>query len=279
MKVKEYPGSLWRMACLKATPLRTLRQPPRDPLPLTVSITSIPSRLTVLPLVIRSLLTQNRPAERIILWLNHELEGQLPRALTQLTGPVFEIRFRDQTCSHRKLVFALAEQPSTTVVTCDDDLMYHPDCLDRLFETHTRYPECIIGNECRRVTYNEIGDLEPYKQWPWEQPGQSHANTLPIGFGGTLYPPHSLHQDATDASLYQALAPRADDLWFKLMSYLAETPSRRTLNPPPKPMPIPSSQSFSLAKTNVKQDGNRAQWAALTAHYEVPWQAFRNQSD
>lgn len=274
MKLKEYPGSWRRMWQLGRIPLSRVRQAPAEPLPLTVCITSIPSRLHVLPWVLRSLLTQNRPAARIILWLHHDLRDHLPGALESLVGDSLEIRYRDQHSSHRKLVFALQELPEELTVTCDDDLMYHPDALASLYETHLVYPQDVIGNACRRITYTQSGELMPYKQWPWETAGVSTPGTLPIGFGGTLYPPGALHAEATDSNLYMALAPRADDLWFKVMALQAGTAARRSLNPPPGPLPIPRSQRVALGKTNVRQDGNREQWQRLMTHYQFDWTHF-----
>ena len=90
---------------------------------------------------------------------------------------------------------------------------------------------------------------------------------MPIGYGGVLYPPHTLFHEVQNRDLFLRLTPRADDLWFKAMSYLAGTQTRRSSQPGQKPIPILGSQKISLQKTNVKKDGNFVQWLALSEHY------------
>ena len=44
-----------------------------------------------------------------------------------------------------------------------------------------------------------------------------------IGFGGVLYPPHSLHKDVLDKSKFMVLIPTNDDAWFWLNSVRNKT--------------------------------------------------------
>lgn len=270
MKLKEYPISAWHSVKLWLTPVdRLLSKAKRQTVPVVVSFTSIPSRLPILHLTVRSLLRQTVHPEKLVLWLHHDLEAQVPQRLSKLQNDVFEIRYADQTCAHRKLVHALNAFPDKPIVTCDDDLLYQPNWLARLYQEHKQHPNDVIGNECRRIRYDANGDTLPYKHWSLEPPGTSHPDTMAIGFGGTLYPPHRLHPDTTNSDLYLALAPKADDLWFKAMSYLNKTAVRRTANPPKRPIPIIRSQAEALGDTNIKKDGNREQWNAIRNHYSL----------
>ncbi|TGG95267.1 glycosyltransferase [Natronospirillum operosum] len=270
MKLKEYPPSLRMMWRLKRLPDELIQRRPdvETDLPVTVSLTSIPSRLNVVHLTIRSLLNQSRLPRKIVMWLHESLAEQLPPVLSRLQSKRFEIRYSDQNCSHRKLVHPLEQFPEETVITVDDDVMYHPDCLSVLYEDHLSHPRDVIAHECRVITY-EQGELAPYKSWPWEQPGQSHEGTLPIGFGGTLYPAGCLHPDTTRSDLYLDLAPRSDDMWFKVMALQMGTQARRCSAPCPRPLPIPFSQKVSLQKTNVRKQGNVEQWQRLASHFDL----------
>lgn len=270
MKLKEYWPSWKEARRLKALPLSELLEPKAHALDLTVSLTSIPSRLHVLPLTVRSLLSQSRPAKKIRLWLHHSLKLTLPEALTELRSEVFEIHFVDLTCSHRKLIHNCTAFPQDTVVTCDDDLMYEPDWLAQLHAQHLLHPEAIVANECRQITRNEQGELLPYKQWPRLLHGASSDRPLlPIGYAGVLYPPHALDERVSDVDLFMRLAPKADDLWFRAMAHLKGTPVRHSKQPYPKAQPIIGSQKVSLLKTNVRQDGNRLQWQFLSHHFNL----------
>lgn len=269
MKLKELPVSWWtarKFARLSAADLKDA-QVPR--LPIIVSLTSIPSRLGIIHFTIRSLLAQSYPAEKIILWLNDSLRDQLPQSLYELEGDVFEIRYVNLTCSHRKLIHSLELYPEKTIVTCDDDLMYDATWLHRLYQSHILHPQDIIAHECRLITFLAPGQPAPYAEWKTEaRTDISEPWLMPIGYGGVLYPPHCLYSDVQNRELFLQLTPKADDLWFKAMSYLAGTNTRRSANPGKKPVPIISSQKDSLKKTNVRLDGNYQQWLALCKHYD-----------
>lgn len=271
MKLKEYLPALLTALKLKRIPIEELKRKNGESLPIIVTLTSIPSRLNIIDLTIRSILNQPQKPERILLWLHQDLKNQIPSKLAELQGDIFEIRFQDGlTCSHRKLIYALQEFPEHTLVTCDDDLIYHSTWLASLYNEHLQHPKSIIANECRLISYDEEGVLLPYKQWKmYKGTDLNDQRLLPIGYGGVLYPAHSLHQDAIKHELFLELAPKADDLWFRMMSFLNGTEVRRPKQPAPKPTPIAGSQKISLKKTNVRQDGNREQWKALCEHYSV----------
>lgn len=277
MKLKEFPRSLVKALQLKRLGWRELHADIQAPLPVIVSLTSIPSRLQAVALTVRSLLAQNAKPQQIILWLNDQLQGKLPKALVQLQGEKFAIRFVDLTCPHRKLIHSLAEFPNNIIVTCDDDLMYDASWLARLYADHLRYPQAVIAHQCRRVSFDEQGQPRPYKDWPFER-ARDVTDTwlMSVGFGGVLYPPGCLYGDVLKRDLFLALTPRADDLWFKAMSLLAGTQVRRSSNPGARPLPIWGTQRVSLKRTNVRGQGNSEQWQALFEHYDLGRYVARN---
>ena len=273
MKLKEYWPS-WRNANrLKGLHADTLLVKQPCSLPVVVSLTSIPSRLATLHITIRSLLAQTVPAQKIVLWLHHDLANALPLSLSSLQGDVFEIRYVELTCSHRKLIHALEAFPDQVIVTCDDDLMYAPTWLEDLYAEHTKEPQCIVANVCRQITRGPDGELLPYKEWshlPYGQ--QPNLPLLPVGYGGVVYPPHSLDSRVQNIDLFMRLAPKADDLWFRAMAWLHNTSVLQVSTPPKKAIPIIGANKVSLLKTNVRQDGNRIQWQALCDYFGLQLQ-------
>jgi len=267
MKAKEFPPSLWssiKLALLPVDKLGARAGEKRDDL--IVSLTSIPSRLPILFLCIRSLLEQS-VSTKIVLWLHESLADRLPNSLRVLQSDRFCILYSTETSAHRKLVNTLKTFPQHIVVTCDDDMIYPRDWLERLIAEHRQHPNDIVAHECRRIQF-ENNVAQAYQQWRSEVAGESHRNTLAIGYGGVLYPLNSLDSQVTDDTVYLALAPKADDLWFKAMSLKKGVATRRSSRHLPKPIPIIGSQSFSLKKHNVRQDGNRIQWQNLQNHYK-----------
>lgn len=265
MKLKKYWPS-WQMSRqLRAS---SVAEPLAMPLPLMVSLTTIPSRLHNVDLVIRSLLLQSQPPELIVLWLHDALLAAVPNSLRALESERFQILGSPFTCSHRKLIHAIEYFPERTVVTCDDDLMYPRDWLARLYSAHCAHPKSVVAHECRQITEDPSGQLLPYQQWPARRGlDATHADWLAIGYGGVLYPPKVLDSRVTQSNLFLSLAPKADDLWFKMMLMLRGTPVFCSAQPNPRPMPIIGMQKESLLKTNLRQDGNREQWQALLDYF------------
>lgn len=268
MKVKELPAIFWRSIQLLISHRNIREAQGKVPaLPVVVSLTSIPSRLGMLHLTILSILDAPVRPAKIILWLNESLQGRLPKRLAGLQGECFEIRFAPGTSSHRKLVLTLREMPDATVVTCDDDVMYPRDWLSGLYAEHQAKPGCVIGHTCRVISYADDGELLPYKYWKYAAPGACGREILPIGVGGVLYPPGCLHPDVLDETLYLRLAPRADDLWFKVMAVRQGTMACSSVTPPAVPLPCPLFSDISLGDSNVKLDMNRVQLDDICRYY------------
>ncbi|NAY90380.1 zinc-binding alcohol dehydrogenase [Muricauda sp. JGD-17] len=274
MKVKEIPVSLFHQIRLSSKSKGSLKRNKKR-VPVIVSLASIPSRLDVVHLTIRSILDQDVLPEKIFLWLHEDLRTKIPKKLSSLIGDIFEIKYTKYSSSHRKLVEPLKLFPKKIIITCDDDMMYPKDWLPKLHESHLKNPNCVVANQTRCISYSESGDLLSYNQWlskskscknPWA--------TLPIGAGGTLYPPGVMNEQVFDQQLFLRLAPKADDLWFKAMTLLTETLSKQAKSSKKEPIPILGSQKTSLKKTNIKEDKNRTQWLALTDYFQLKLQKY-----
>ncbi|WP_114416429.1 glycosyltransferase [Marinospirillum perlucidum] len=269
MKPKNFIRSALKTWQLRRQSWEELTNPAEKILPVTVTLTTIPNRISSVDITIRSLLNQKHRAEKIILWLNDELKNRVPSQLQSLESDAFGIKYRGLTSSHRKLIFALEEYPEKTLVTCDDDLIYHPDWLKLMYQDHEQNPGYILANSCRRVTYSNK-ELLPYKDWEVvKEKDASQPDYVPIGFAGVLYPPNSLDPKVSDSTLFLKLAPKADDLWFKAMAELKGTAIRKPKQQAPRPLHVIGSQTFSLSKANIDEDLNRKQWLALSEYFQL----------
>jgi len=106
----------------------------------------------------RSLLKTRPQPEKIVLWLNDQLQETTPKQLSELQGDVFEIRYSPYTFSHRKLIHSLEAFPEATIVTVDDDMIYHPQVFDLLYKCHLKYPKTVIANRIRYISYDPSGN-------------------------------------------------------------------------------------------------------------------------
>ncbi|NKI32916.1 zinc-binding alcohol dehydrogenase [Croceivirga thetidis] len=269
MKLKELPISLFQEINLGYIPPQKLISK-KEILPVIVSLTTIMPRLKKAHLVIRSILNQDQIPEKIILNINTNLEAHIPKSLRKLEGERFEIHYSEMDCPHMKLIPTLKRFPNKTIVTCDDDLYYQKNWLSYLYEQHLEHPKNIVSNQSRIISFSPKGDLLPYKEWPTIFDASIKTKSLlPIGSSGTIYPPKALNERVFDEALFQELAPKADDLWFKAMSLMNNTESIQSSKLTKEPLPIFGSQIVSLKKQNIGQDKNRTQWLALTNFFNL----------
>jgi hypothetical protein len=113
---------------------------------------------------------------------------------------------------------------------------------------------------------HEGGSLLPYRRWPRLPGDVTGLDLLALGIGGVLYPPGSLDGRLADADLIARLAPTADDIWFKAMTLLTRTPTRRIPGAPDRPAPA-SPGDRPLRRINYAQGGNDRQIAAVFGHF------------
>jgi hypothetical protein len=219
---------------------------------------------------VRSILAQEMKPKKIALWLHNSFKGNLPKSLSKLEGDIFNVYYSKHDFSHLKLIESLNHFPSETIVTIDDDLMYPPDFLKLLYNSHLEHPKDIISNQVREILFDENGHPLPYIEWHHILTQPENAKfVMPLGVFGVLYPPNSLDNRVTDVRLLTELAPKADDLWFKAMSILNKTTSRVASQTSTNPVLILGTQKIALKRTNKLQDFNRVQWLRIMEYFNI----------
>ena len=185
---------------------------------LVVSLTSYPPRFPTLHLTLMSLLRQDTPPDRIVLWVARKDEPALPKRVRHLFGRGVELRIADDVRSYKKLVFALSQFPHAYLATADDDIFYKPDWLTLLVAGLSDGRQVITCHRAHRVEEAVGGGLATYANWRWDvddaQARLPCGDIMPTGVGGILYPPGALDPDASKRELFEEYAPSADDLWF-----------------------------------------------------------------
>lgn len=274
--VKELPLSIFHSVKLMCTSKKKLNDPKKKVLPVIVSLTSIPSRLPTLHLVIKSLLVQPCRPKKIVLWLNEKLRVELPKSLQKLPSDIFEVRFSKIDCSHLKLIESLKAFPDDVIITCDDDLFYRKNWLQFLFEEHQKNPKDVIGIHTLHINYDKHEEPKTYKQWTYPDGAPNVSAIIALGSWGVLYPPNCLSEKVHDIDLLMQLAPKHDDLWFKAMELLKGTRIRQATKIPKTPIPIIGSQKIALKKENVANNKNDVSWKKLSAHFNLKEIIIRN---
>lgn len=248
--------------------------PDRD---ITVSVTSFGPRIREVAVAIESIMEQTMLPNRIVLWLNDELEHSpemIPQSLRLLKRRGLEIRYTRDLGSATKLIPALKAFPEDVIITIDDDIMYDFDMIDRMVTAHRRFPKAVCAGRIDRIIttddgrnlkliYDKADDLYLTHE-PLMQP-------MALGVGGVLYPPHTLHADIFDIELMRRLAPKADDLWFKAMELLAGTPVYPVNEINPSDVLMLQCrhyrQALALHTSNFLGGQDNVQLTALVKHY------------
>lgn len=184
---------------------------------LIVSLTSYPARISTVHLTVKSLLSQTKPANKIILWLADsqfpKREKSLPAELLKLVSIKFEIRWCDDIRSYKKLIPTLELYPDSYVITADDDIVYPRDMISCLWNEHTKFDNTVICHRGYKVEINEDKVL-PYSEWKMNFHSDPSCLIFPTGVAGVLYPPHCLHENVMNREEFMSLAPHGDDIWF-----------------------------------------------------------------
>lgn len=254
-------------------PARKLSCSDREP-NLIVSLTSYGRRISkTLRFSLLSMLHQTRMPDRIVVWLNEKefTMDSIPSYLKKYSDKYgIEIKFCPDLKSFKKLIPSLKYFPNDLIVTIDDDLVYKRDLIRLLYEKHLQYPGLVICSNAHVPTFSGKC-LLPYKQWNLNAYNAKDRIIFPLGGSGTLYPPHSLHSDVLDQSLFLNLAPSADDVWFWCMGLLNGT-SSVVLGTKRMYMEIDLfyqtvHKYSSLKSKNLAEDMNDTQIKAVFDHY------------
>ena len=241
-----------------------------------VSLASFPARFDVLPLALSSLLNQTLKPDSIILWLAEEQCGslELPQEIKELTEYGVNIRYAPINLRpHNKLYFTLKENPNCVVITVDDDSVYSPQLIERLYKAHIEHPDCVCCNMAHEITLKD-GYPDKYDNWNGGAPGQDGASNyfVAIGVGGVLYPPNCFDREYFDANLIKELALSTDDLWLKVTELRLGIPVYKISKNSKSPFPIKGSQNVALGKENNGGGKNDVNMKKLINHYSFDWE-------
>lgn len=254
-----------------------LNREPRDR-KLIVSLTSYPARFPYIHLTLKSIMLQTVKPDKIIVWLDENVtRAQYTEEMMALEKYGVEYRTAPGALKpHKKYIHAMQEYPEAVIITVDDDVIYSPNVIKSLMETHKKYPSAVCARRVHRITRNREGKLAPYSEWQGEymQERQPSYELLATGVGGVLYPPHCFDNRAFDMELIRKLCLGADDIWLKVMELLAGTKVVWAPCHIPTPEEIKESQESNLRSENVKSDKNDVYMYDLLKYFHVNEDCF-----
>lgn len=230
-----------------------------------VSLTSHGPRLARVHLTLESIAAGRCRPGRLVLWLDAEQQGQpLPATLRRLQARGLEIGYvqpGERLGPHTKYYPYVRSLPRhmRPLVTADDDILYPPDWLERLWHAHRAQPARIHCVRAWQLRLDEAGRIAPYARWPRCDHTQASALNFATGVSGVIYPPAFLDHLREAGGAFLACCPRADDIWLHVNALRVGMPVQQ-IGPAPLHYPeVLGARRTALHKSNVRTLGNDAQ--------------------
>lgn len=132
-----------------------------------VTLTSYPPRMNTIWMTLRSIFSQSRLPDKVVLYLAKSdfpnREADLPDSLKEMLWNDFEIRWVDEDLKpHKKYYWAFRDFPDDLIVTIDDDLIYRRNMIETLLACQKSHPNAIVASRTHLIMFNEDGSLKPY---------------------------------------------------------------------------------------------------------------------
>ena len=239
---------------------------------IVVSLTSFPTRINRVWLVIETILRQTQKPDKLILWLSREqfhCFDVIPRSLLKLQKRGLEIRLcPGDLRSHKKYYYTLQECPNDIMITIDDDIFYRSKMISDLYEIFLNNPNSIVCQRAYLMKWDNL-EMSRYHEWALIASNKNLNCDTHLFFctgGGTLFPPKSLHEDTLKAELFLKLAPFADDIWLNAMCKLKKTSIIKTQYSTDI-LPIINIKNITLASKNIGQNLNDDQLDSIIRYY------------
>lgn len=224
---------------------------------LTVSLTSIPSRIDKVWITIESLLRQTYKPDRIFLWLaEDEFHGvELPKRIREQQKRGLQVCYCDNLRSYKKYYETVKRYPDDYIVTVDDDIIYAEDMLETLVKAYREHSGCIVCNRSHYIKKTRSG-LSAYEHWI-NYAEREQRETEPsfynffTGCGGNLFPMFRMDRRILEKEAFMELAPYADDVWLNFCAWISEIKTVNTQGILGNVIGIRSSADNGLTKMNV----------------------------
>lgn len=240
-------------------------------IPIIVSLTSIPDRLSCVQYPIRCMLRQSVKPDKIVLYLDRDRlnDDMLPEELLALKENGLEIVYVEDLGPHTKYFYALQMFKGCYVITIDDDQIYSTELIRNLLRTEKAHRGAVCARRAVKMNFTQSGIPYPYQSFNViaDKAEYLGRDILALGVGGVLYPPHCLDHADYDPELIRKIAWYADDIWLKTQELLQEVDVVKAKGlMERRRIPVKGSQKVALCKRNHAY-GNDEIMKAVFAHY------------
>ena len=129
---------------------------------------------------------------------------------------------------HLKYIMSMKKYQGIPVITVDDDCTYRDDMVQLLYSNHLQNPNVIIGGKCRDIQFDVSGNALGFETWPLTESTDPKIDTMPIGYGGVLYPSWftRLIGDYTEKEVLSMGLLTKDDFYLHWLATKNKMPSK-----------------------------------------------------
>lgn len=197
---------------------------------IVISLTTYPERISGIPKVLDSIMTQTYKADKVVLYLSEEqfANREIPVDLSAYFEWGLEICWcGGDMKSHKKYLYAFQEYPDDYIITIDDDYYYEKHMIEEFVQNVSKFPACVLARRTHLITVDQNGIMSEYNKW-WDR--CSHYIEVPrmdlfaVGCGGILYPPHIITKEVFNINNIKKYCMSADDVWLKVMELISKVP-------------------------------------------------------
>ena len=182
-------------------------------IPIIVSLCSKEENLRETEIALYSLFTQSILPNKIILWLDNELQlADLPYEITRLIKYGLDIRFTNDIF-FTSTINTLKEFSNSIVVTASDNIFYPKDWLEKLYHSYISNPQDIHAHLTKQIKTTELKIL-PYKTWKKNPEESSKYENFFILESGVLFPPKCFIDEVFRKDIYTKISSLNLWLWF-----------------------------------------------------------------
>lgn len=217
-----------------------------------ISLTTHGKRIDSVHLTIETIAQGNVLPSRIMLWIDDiSIFNHLPENIVRLVNRGLEVLFCENFGPHTKYYPYLEsiENPTSPLVTADDDVLYPKHWLEDLERAYKTFPNYINCYRARNIkTYGD--SLSTYTEWlPCTSTNPSYKN-FGLGVSGIIYPPEFQSFLKSKGREFLRICPKADDIWLHVNAVRSGYRTRQ-LSARPRTFPeVPGSQDQALFLTN-----------------------------
>lgn len=189
-----------------------------------VSFTTIPSRVQTLNCVLDSILAQTKLPDSIYLYVSRsQFNKEQSQLLIDITEPYISCGLHlvwvdGDIGPHKKYYYAMQQFPDDVIITIDDDVIYPPEMISRLWNLYMNHPTSVISNRTYLMSKADDNTLGLYKHWlllNTDYYTEERMDLFATGCAGVLYPPHLFSDILFEKKSFMKLCPFADDVWLK----------------------------------------------------------------